>query len=187
MTSLTPVRHRFWAVCGTRKHLDRIRAAEPTRRRPAPCQLPNSPTVAGRRSSGVSVCALWPGEEEASAGQEARAASCARGCSSHKPQWADWVPLAASPWPQRCLDQLSRVRCLMSGATEARARVSASCVPCSRAQLPATACGAMGPSARSSHCHGDPVDVEVGALRNGFTYGKLFHQWEIVSELLRYL
>ena len=30
--------------------------------------------------------------------------------------------------------------------------------------------------------------LKVGALRNGFTYGKLFHQLEeIVSELLRYL
>ena len=30
--------------------------------------------------------------------------------------------------------------------------------------------------------------LKVGALRNGFTYGKLFHQLEeIVSELLRHL
>ena len=30
--------------------------------------------------------------------------------------------------------------------------------------------------------------LKVGVLRNGFTYGKLFHQLEeIVSELLRYL
>ena len=30
--------------------------------------------------------------------------------------------------------------------------------------------------------------LKVGALRNGFNYGKLFHQLEeIVSELLRYL
>ena len=30
--------------------------------------------------------------------------------------------------------------------------------------------------------------LKVGALRNDFTYGKLFHQLEeIVSELLRYL